>query len=93
MLAAGCAAERGSCRIAEGSCASSAPRTTRCSRLAPDDTLKPEVDGALNVPNLLKVVLKNEVEATEIAARCRGDDRRRRQPRPRGGRGQRATTA
>src|SRR5207244_5498270 len=34
-------------------------------RLAPDDTLKPEVDGALNVPNLLKVALKNEVEATE----------------------------
>ncbi len=38
-------------------------------RLAPDDTLKPEVDGALNVPNLLMVALKNEVEATEIAAR------------------------
>ena len=38
-------------------------------RLAPDDTLKPEVDGALNVPNLLKVALKNEVEATELAAR------------------------
>jgi hypothetical protein len=38
-------------------------------RLAPDDTLKPEVDGALNVPNLLKVALKNEIEATEIAAR------------------------
>ena len=38
-------------------------------RLAPDDTLKPEVDGALNVPNLLKVALRNEVEATEIAAR------------------------
>jgi len=37
--------------------------------LAPDDTLKPEVEGALNVPNLLKVALKNEVEATEIAAR------------------------
>jgi hypothetical protein len=39
------------------------------SRLAPDDTLKPEVAGALNVPNLLKVALKNEVEATELAAR------------------------
>jgi len=39
------------------------------SRLAPDDTLKPEVDGALNVLNLLKVALKNEIEATEIAAR------------------------
>ncbi|HYE90517.1 MAG TPA: ferritin-like domain-containing protein, partial [Terriglobales bacterium] len=38
-------------------------------RLAPDDTLKPEVAGALNVPNLLKVALKNEIEATEIAAR------------------------
>jgi uncharacterized ferritin-like protein (DUF455 family) len=37
--------------------------------LAPDATLVPEVDGALNVPNLLKVALKNEVEATEIAAR------------------------
>ena len=38
-------------------------------RLAPDDTLKPEVEGDLNVLNLLKVALKNEVEATEIAAR------------------------
>jgi uncharacterized ferritin-like protein (DUF455 family) len=38
-------------------------------RLEPDDTLKPEVDGDLNVVNLLKVALKNEVEATEIAAR------------------------
>jgi uncharacterized ferritin-like protein (DUF455 family) len=38
-------------------------------RLAPDATLKPEVEGALNVVNLLKVALKNEVEATEIAAR------------------------
>ena len=37
--------------------------------LAPDATLKPEVEGALNVPNLLKVALKNEIEATEIAAR------------------------
>src|SRR5438093_12246185 len=41
----------------------------RLSRLAPDDTLKPEVEGDLNVPNLLKVALKNEIEATEIAAR------------------------
>ena len=39
------------------------------SRLAPDDTLKPEVKGDLTVLNLLKVALKNEVEATEIAAR------------------------
>jgi bacterioferritin (cytochrome b1) len=38
-------------------------------RLAPDDTLKPEVEGELNVLNLLKVALKNEIEATEIAAR------------------------
>jgi bacterioferritin (cytochrome b1) len=38
-------------------------------RLAPDDTLKPEVEGALTVQNLLKVALKNEIEATEIAAR------------------------
>jgi uncharacterized ferritin-like protein (DUF455 family) len=37
--------------------------------LAPDDTLKPEVEGDLNVVNLLKVALKNEIEATEIAAR------------------------
>jgi len=38
-------------------------------RLAPDATLKPEVEGHLNVVNLLKVALKNEIEATEIAAR------------------------
>jgi bacterioferritin (cytochrome b1) len=37
--------------------------------LAPDQTLTAEVSGALNVPNLLKVALKNELEATEIAAR------------------------
>ena len=46
-----------------------AENDTLLARLAPDATLKPEVDGALNVPNLLKVALKNEVEATEIAAR------------------------
>ena len=39
------------------------------SRLAPDDTLRPEVEGPLNVLNLLKVALKNEIEATEIAGR------------------------
>ena len=39
------------------------------SRLAPDDTLRPEVQGDLTVLNLLKVALKNEIEATEIAAR------------------------
>ena len=38
-------------------------------RLAPDDTLAPEVEGDLTVVNLLKVALRNEVEATEIAAR------------------------
>jgi uncharacterized ferritin-like protein (DUF455 family) len=38
-------------------------------RLAPDATLAPEVEGELTVVNLLKVALKNEVEATEIAAR------------------------
>jgi uncharacterized ferritin-like protein (DUF455 family) len=37
--------------------------------LDPDATLKPEIQGALNVPNLLKVALRNEIEATEIAAR------------------------
>jgi DNA-binding ferritin-like protein len=42
---------------------------TLLSRLAPDDTLKPEVEGALTVDNLLKVALRNELEATEIAAR------------------------
>ena len=41
----------------------------RLDRLAPDDTLKPEVAGELTVVNLLKVALRNEVEATEIAAR------------------------
>jgi CheY-like chemotaxis protein len=38
-------------------------------RLAPESTLKPEVDGDLTVMNLLKVALKNELEATESAAR------------------------
>ncbi|MBI4608684.1 MAG: ferritin-like domain-containing protein [Candidatus Rokubacteria bacterium] len=38
-------------------------------RLEPDATLMPEVDGDLTVVNLLKVALKNEVEASEIAAR------------------------
>jgi len=37
--------------------------------LEPDATLTPEIHGPLNVPNLLKVALKNEIEATEIAAR------------------------
>jgi 1,2-phenylacetyl-CoA epoxidase catalytic subunit len=38
-------------------------------RLEPDSTLAPEVEGDLNVVNLLKVALKNEIEASEIAAR------------------------
>jgi uncharacterized ferritin-like protein (DUF455 family) len=38
-------------------------------RLTPEATLKPEVEGNLNVMNLLKVALKNEIEATETAAR------------------------
>jgi bacterioferritin (cytochrome b1) len=38
-------------------------------RLAPEATLKPEVEGDLSVVNLLKVALKNEIEATEIAGR------------------------
>jgi hypothetical protein len=38
-------------------------------RLEPEATLKPEVSGNLTVVNLLKVALKNEIEATEIAAR------------------------
>jgi len=38
-------------------------------RLDPEATLKPEVSGNLTVLNLLKVALKNEIEATEIAAR------------------------
>ncbi len=46
-----------------------AENQSRLGRLAPDDTLKPEVEGELNVLNLLKVALKNEIEATEIAAR------------------------
>src|SRR5437867_11853575 len=41
----------------------------RLGLLAPADTLKPEVEGDLNVLNLLKVALNNELEATEIAAR------------------------
>jgi uncharacterized ferritin-like protein (DUF455 family) len=38
-------------------------------RLEPEATLRPEVSGNLTVLNLLKVALKNEIEATEIAAR------------------------
>jgi len=38
-------------------------------RLRPDETLRPEAEGELTVVNLLKIALKNEIEATEIAAR------------------------
>jgi len=38
-------------------------------RLDPGATLRPEVEGDLNVLNLLRIALKNEMEATEIAAR------------------------
>jgi 1,2-phenylacetyl-CoA epoxidase catalytic subunit len=38
-------------------------------RLEPDATLVAEVEGDLNVVRLLKVALKNELEATEIAGR------------------------
>ncbi len=38
-------------------------------RLAPEAALKAEVEGDLSVMSLLKVALKNEIEATESAAR------------------------
>src|SRR3972149_9758632 len=37
--------------------------------LVPEAALKPEVEGDLTVANLLKVALKNEIEASEAAAR------------------------
>jgi uncharacterized ferritin-like protein (DUF455 family) len=46
-----------------------AENQARLRGLAPDATLTPEVKGPLNVPNLLKVALRNEAEATLIAAR------------------------
>ncbi|HEU5324017.1 MAG TPA: ferritin-like domain-containing protein, partial [Methylomirabilota bacterium] len=46
-----------------------AENAARLDALAPDDALTPEVRGPLNVPSLLKVALRNELEATEIAAR------------------------
>jgi uncharacterized ferritin-like protein (DUF455 family) len=46
-----------------------ADNQARLAQLEPDATLRPEVHGDLNVVNLLTVALKNEVEATEIAAR------------------------
>ena len=46
-----------------------AENQTLLQRLQPDDTLVPEVEGDLTVLNLLKIALKNEIEATEIAAR------------------------
>ena len=38
-------------------------------RLAPAETLVAESDGDLSLENLLKIALRNEMEATEIAAR------------------------
>lgn len=38
-------------------------------RLEPEATLRPEVEGNLTVVNLLKVALRNEIEASETAAR------------------------
>lgn len=46
-----------------------AENQARLQGLEPDATLKPEVQGPLNVPNLLKVALRNEAEATLIAGR------------------------
>jgi rubrerythrin len=46
-----------------------AENQARLRALEPDATLTPEVKGPLNVPNLLKVALRNEAEATLIAAR------------------------
>jgi len=46
-----------------------ADNQARLHGLQPDATLTPEVKGPLNVPNLLKVALRNEAEATLIAAR------------------------
>jgi uncharacterized ferritin-like protein (DUF455 family) len=46
-----------------------ADNQARLRGLEPDATLTPEVKGPLNVPNLLKVALRNEAEATLIAAR------------------------
>jgi len=53
-----------------------AENRARLSSLEPDATLTPEVKGPLNVPNLLKVALRNEAEATLIAGRwlASGDD-------------------
>ncbi|MBI2369972.1 MAG: ferritin-like domain-containing protein [Deltaproteobacteria bacterium] len=39
------------------------------SRLAPTETLEAESAGDLDIVNLLKVALKNEIEASELAAR------------------------
>ncbi len=56
-------------RVRPSGAASHARNQAALERLAPDATLAPEVSGSLTVPNLLKVALKNEIEATEIAAR------------------------
>ena len=41
-------------------------------RLAPDDTLRPEVEGDLNVLNLLKVALRNEIGRASCRERVFG---------------------
>jgi 1,2-phenylacetyl-CoA epoxidase catalytic subunit len=46
-----------------------AQNDTLLRRLEPEATLTPEVEGELTVPKLLQVAVRNEVEATEIAAR------------------------
>jgi len=46
-----------------------AENQARLLSLEPDATLTPELKGPLNVPNLLKVALRNEAEATLIAGR------------------------
>jgi rubrerythrin len=46
-----------------------AENQARLRALEPDATLTPELKGPLNVPNLLKVALRNEAEATLVAGR------------------------
>ena len=46
-----------------------AENQARLRDLEPDATLTPELKGPLNVPNLLKVALRNEAEATLVAGR------------------------
>src|SRR5262249_10931990 len=67
---AGDAAARGTPMTGEEFVAAlDAENRARLHGLEPDATLTPEVKGPLNVPNLLKVALRNEAEATLIAGR------------------------